>query len=73
VKIFRGGTQIRELSFTVGPDGKFVLPAYTSQIFLPYYRIVVPVKVLGTAEKWNVEAWKTGSFYGNPLSGFAVQ
>jgi hypothetical protein len=73
VKIYRGGTQIRELGFSVGADGKFVVPAYTSQIPMPYHAIVLPVKVVGTAEKMNAAAWKTDAFYGNPLSGFAVQ
>lgn len=73
VKIYRGGTQIREMIFTVGADGKFVAPAYTNQIPLPYHRIILPVKIIGTTEKWDAAAWKTDSFYGNPLSGFTVQ
>ena len=73
VRIYRNGTQIRELSFTVGADGRYAVPGYSSQIFLPYYRILLPVKVIGTAEKWNVSAWKTDAFYGNPLAGFAIQ
>ncbi len=73
VKIYRNGTEIREMNFTVGADGKFVAPAYTSQIFLPYHRIILPVKVIGSAEKVNPIAWKTDAFYGNPLGGFSVQ
>jgi hypothetical protein len=73
VKIYRSGAQIRELVFTVGADGRFVTPAFSNQIPLPYYRFVVPVKFVGTGEKWNAAAWKTDSFYGNPLNGFAVQ
>ncbi|MEW6130412.1 MAG: hypothetical protein AB1757_25485 [Acidobacteriota bacterium] len=73
VKIYRNGAQIREMNFTVGADGKFVAPAYTGQIFLPYHRIIVPVKVIGTTEKVNAIAWKTEAFYGNPLNGFAIQ
>jgi hypothetical protein len=72
VKIYRNGTQIREMSFTIGADGRFVVPGYSNQIFLPYHRIVLPVKVIGTSEKWNANAWKTDAFYGNPLAGFAV-
>ncbi len=70
VKIFRNGAQVRELTFTVGADGKYAVPGYTSQIFLPYHRIILPVKVIGTAEKWNAAAWKTEAFYSNPLTGF---
>jgi hypothetical protein len=40
---------------------------------LTNYRIVVPVKVLGTLDKWNAATWRTDAFYGNPLSGFGVQ
>ena len=73
VKIFRNGEQIRELSFSIGADGRVVVPAYMSGTFLPYYRVLLPAKVLGTSEKWNVTAWKTEAFYGNPLPGFTGQ
>jgi hypothetical protein len=73
IKIYKNGAQIRELSFTVGADGRFVAPAFSSQIPLPYYRFIVPVKFMTTDEKWNAAAWKTEAFYGNPVSGFAVQ
>ena len=73
VKLYRSGTQIRELNFSIGADGRFVVPAYTNQIFLPYHRIILPVKVIGTTEKWDTNGWKTDAFYGNPLTGFAVQ
>jgi hypothetical protein len=72
VRLYRNGAQIREMNFTVGADGRIVTPAYTSQIFIPYYRTLFPAKVGGT-EKWGVNDWKTDAFYGNPLSGFAVQ
>lgn len=72
-KIYRNGTQIRELSVAVGADGRFVVPSYSNQIPLPYHRIILPVKVIGNAEKWNLAAWKTDAFYGNPLGGFAAQ
>ena len=58
------------LIFTIGADGRYVVPAYTNQIFMPYHRIILPVKVIGTEEKWNATAWKTDAFYGNPLTGF---
>jgi hypothetical protein len=73
VKIYRNGTQIRELGFTIGADGKFVVPAYTNQILMPYHRIILPVKIVGITEKWDSAAWKTDAFYGNPISGFAIQ
>jgi hypothetical protein len=73
VKIYRNNAQIRELTFTVGADGRFVAPAYSDQIPLPYYRLILPVKVIGNSEKWDTAAWKTDAFYGNPLNGFMVQ
>jgi hypothetical protein len=73
VKIYRSGAQIRELGFTVGADGRFVVPAYSNQIPLPYYRLILPVKVIGTNEKWDASVWKTDAFYGNPLTGFEIK
>lgn len=72
VKIYRNGTHIRELSFSIGADGKIVVPNYSSQIPLPYYRVILPVKTIGT-EKWDSMNWKNDAFYGNPLSGFNIQ
>jgi hypothetical protein len=73
VKIYRNGVPIRELSFTVGADGKFAAPAWTKQIPLPYHRVILPVKIIGATEKVNAAAWKTDAFYGNPLNGFSIQ
>jgi hypothetical protein len=72
VKIYRSGTQVRELTFTVGVDGRYTVPGYASQVFMPYHRVILPVKVIGTAEKWNVNDWKTDAFYGNPITGFTA-
>lgn len=72
VKIYRNGVQIRELNFKVGADGKWVVPEYSNQIFLPYHRVILPVKVIGN-EKWDATAWKTDAFYGNLLDGFTAQ
>jgi type VI protein secretion system component Hcp len=73
VKIYRSNAQIRELAFTVGADGRIVAPSYSNQIPLPYYRLILPVKITGNTDKFNTAAWKTDAFYGNPLSGFTVQ
>lgn len=71
VKIYRNGTQIRELSFSIGADGRIVVPGYSNQISLPYHRVILPVKIMGT-EKWDSMSWKTDAFYGNPLTGFTL-
>jgi hypothetical protein len=72
VKVYRKGTEVREIKFTVQPDGK-LQDQFAGQIFLPYYKIIVPVKIVGTTEKWNTNAWKTDAFYGNPMTGFTIQ
>lgn len=73
VKIYRRGKQIRELSFTVGADGKFVVPGYMKDIFIPYYGILLPVKITDPTEKWDAASWKADAFYSNTLNGFAAQ
>jgi hypothetical protein len=72
-KLFRNGTQIREFSFAVGTDGKFVRPAYSDSFRYPQHSILVPAKVMGNQEKWNPSVWKTDMFYGNPIAGFSIQ
>ncbi|HMQ04221.1 MAG TPA: hypothetical protein PKD26_09935 [Pyrinomonadaceae bacterium] len=72
VKIYRNGAQIREVAFAVGADGRFVAPGYMSQVFLPYHRLLLSAKVMGTTEKWDSAAWKTDAFYGNPINGFTA-
>jgi hypothetical protein len=71
IKIYRKGTQIRELSFSIGSDGRFKPPEYSNQIPQPHNRLIFPVKIIG-AEKWDSVSWKTGAFYGNPLAGFNI-
>ncbi len=72
VKVYRNGVQLRETRFTIGADGRFVDAGYAKPIFIPYYKVIIPVKVVGTTEKWDALAWKTDAFYGNPLTGFSV-
>lgn len=71
--MLRNGAPVREFSFTVGPDGRFVRPPYSDSFTVPYYGILVPAKVIGTTEKWNGTSWKADMFYGNPISGFTNQ
>jgi hypothetical protein len=72
VKIYRKGVQVRELSFSIGPDSRIASGGYEKPMTLTEYKVMVPVKVIGTAEKWNATAWQTDAFYGNPLTGFSV-
>jgi hypothetical protein len=73
VKIFHRGTQVREAKFTIDNKGWVAPNSFSNQIFLTNYRIAVPVKVMGTLDKWNPATGKTEQFYGNPLTGFATQ
>ena len=71
VKIYRGGAPIRELVFTVGPDGRFVRPAYAERLFMPHHHVVLPVRITDPAEKLS-PTWKADAFYANPLEGFST-
>lgn len=73
VKIFHRGTQVREAKFNIDGKGWVAPNSFSNQIFLTSYRVAVPVKVLGTIDKWNPSGAKTDQFYGNPLTGFGVQ
>lgn len=72
VKVFKGATQVRETSFTVGADGRVVDAGYYKPGDLFYHKVLIPVKILDKTEKWNPMAWKTEAFYGNPMPGFPV-
>ena len=71
VKVFRKGVEVREIKFTIQPDGK-LQDQFAGQAYIPYYKVIVPAKIIGTTEKWNINAWKTDAFYGNPMTGFRV-
>ena len=73
VKVLRDGDLARSMKFTIGADGMFADNGVAKQNNLGWLGLVLPVKVLGTSDgQWDANAWKTESFYGNPLTGFAV-
>ena len=72
-KLYRNGTQIREFSVSIGPDGRWVKPPNAETFHFPQHGILLPAKVMGNQEKWNPMSWKTDMFYGNPIAGFIVQ
>ena len=72
VKVFHKGIQVRETQFAIDSNGKIVRNAFSEQMTLNDHKIVVPVKVMGSLDKWNPTTWKTDAFYGNPLSGFGL-
>lgn len=73
VRILRDGDLVRSIKFSIGADGMFVDSGVAKQNNLGWGGLVLPVKVLGTSDgQWDATAWKTGAFYGNPLTGFTA-
>ncbi len=70
VKIFYKGQQVRETKFTIQPNGWLAANAFATQLPMDRLKIVVPIKIMGTLDKYNAAAWKADAFYGNPLPGF---
>jgi hypothetical protein len=70
VKVLVVNHLARSIKFSVGPDGKIVDNGIATANKLGTNRIIVPVQVIGNQGPWDKLAWKTGAFYGNPLSGF---
>ena len=71
IKVTSAGRLSRSMKFTVGSNGKFDNGIANSNK-LGSRRVIVPVQVIGDQGPWDRSAWKTGAFYGNPLSGFAA-
>ena len=73
IKLLADGHLARLLKFTVAADGTIVDNGIASAIKLGSARIIVPVQVLGTQDgPWDKTAWKTGAYYGNPMTGFTA-
>ena len=71
VKVLINRKLARSIKFTVKPDGSFDNGiAETNK--LGSKRAIVPVAVVGEQSPWDQQAWKTGAFYGNPLTGFTA-
>ena len=68
VKIYYNGDQVRETSFSIGNNGTYADNGIAQKSNLTTNKILLPVKVMGTLDKWNPANAKTG-FYGNPVSG----
>jgi hypothetical protein len=69
IKVLSAGHLARSVKFTVAADGSFD-NGIASANKLDSERIIVPVQVIGNQGPWDKTAWKTGAFYGNPLTGF---
>ncbi|MGH9508320.1 MAG: hypothetical protein ACRD2Q_02505 [Terriglobales bacterium] len=72
IKAVSKGELARSIKFTVAADGSFDNGIATANK-LGSDRVIVSVKVIGTQEgNWDRLAWKTGAFYGHPLTGFSA-
>jgi len=72
VKVLIVNHLARSLKFTVNADGSFDNGIATAN-HLGADRVIVPVQVIGNqTTNWDRSAWKTGAFYGNPLTGFTA-
>lgn len=72
IKVMASGHVARSIKFTVDANGIFDSGIATNNK-LGDDRVIVPVQVIGAQDGvWDHAAWKTGAFYGNPLTGFAA-
>jgi hypothetical protein len=71
IKLMRDNNLSRSIKFTVGTDGKIVDNMVAKKANLGGVRMIVPVKILGTADgQYNTAAWQTEALFYNPLAGF---
>ncbi len=72
IKVLQKGHLARSVKFTVAEGGSFDNGIATANK-LGSDRVIVPVQIIGTQDgPWDRTAWKTGAFYGNPLTGFTA-
>jgi len=69
VKIYYNGEQVRETKFSIGNDGTYADNGIAKQNNLTTNKIILPVKVMGTLDKWNPANAKAMGFYGNTVTG----
>lgn len=70
IKVLTGGELTRSIAFSVGRDGKIVDNGVTKNNKIGGVRFIMPVKVIAEPAPWDMTAWQTGAFYGNPLASF---
>ena len=71
VKVYYNGEQVRETKFSIGNNGTYADNGIAKQNNLTTNKIILPVKVMGTLDKWNAVNAKAMGFYGNPVNGLA--
>ena len=72
IRVLQNGKLARTAKFTMGTNGQLVDTGIGKQNNLGTGRIVVPVQIIGDQDgQWDHNAYKTESFFGNPLTVFA--
>ena len=72
IKVLKDGRLRRTAKFTVAEDGSYD-NGIAAANKLGSNKVIIPVAVVGTLDgPWDKLAWKTGAFYGNPLTGFTA-
>ncbi|MBA2703889.1 MAG: hypothetical protein H0U60_08560 [Blastocatellia bacterium] len=69
VKVYYNGEQVRETRFSIGSNGTYADNGIARQNNLTTNKIILPVRVMGTLDKWNAVNAKAMGFYGNPVNG----
>jgi hypothetical protein len=69
VKVYYNGEQVRETKFSIGTNGTYADNGIAKQNNLSTNKIILPIKVMGTVDKWNPANAKTMGFFGNPVVG----
>jgi hypothetical protein len=69
VKVYYNGEQVRETKFSIGNNGTYADNGIAKQSNLTTKTMILPVKVMGTLDKWNAVNAKAQGFYGNPVTG----
>ena len=73
IKVLENGKLARTAKFTMGADGQLVDTGIGPKNMLGTGRTVVPVAIIGDQDgQWDRSAYKTESFFGNPLNGFVL-
>lgn len=71
IKCLAAGKLARVVKFTVNPDGSFD-NGIAAANHLGSDRVIVPVAIRMDNPAWDKAAWKTGAYYGHPLTGFVA-
>ena len=69
IKIYYNGEQVSETKFSIGNDGTYADNGIAKQNNLTTNKIILPVKVMGTLDKWNPSNAKAMGFCGNTVTG----